>query len=379
MSLKTGVFSLMTLAALLALVSTAGVAAEPEKKAAEAERKAAAEVEKSEAELQRKLAEARKRLDAAAREVAELSISLSESVVPHMERYAMHGSNRGMLGVGLGSRRGSEPDEGVEIVSVSPGGAAAEAGLKAGDVLLEVKGKGLKREGDTSARQKLIETMRDVKPGDKLPVSYRRDGKVAKVTLTTQALKDRVFTMAAPHIQAMPHIGHFRFGSFGSAEALFGSAEIVPLTPKLGQYFGTEAGLLVVRAPEDNRLKLEDGDVIVDIDGRKPASPSHAMRILTSYQEGEKLKLNILRARKPLSLEVTVPETPEGGFERSLQKRLKDVDGKFERRVIYSPMEAAPGFPVAPPEAGLIAIPAIPAPHPAPMVVPAPPLPDEPV
>lgn len=377
MSLKTGVFYSMALAALLALASTAGVAAE--QKAAEAEKKAAAEVEKSDAELQRQLAEARKRLDAAAREVAELSMSLSESVMPHMERYAMLGSNRGMLGVGLGSRRGSESAEGVEIVSVSPGGAAEEGGLKAGDVLLEVNGKALKRDGDKSARQKLIETMRDVKPGDKVPVSYRRDGKVAKVTLTTQALKDRVFTMAAPHIKAMPHINQFRFGSFGHAEALFGSAEIVPLTPKLGQYFGTEAGLLVVRAPEDNRLKLEDGDVIVDIDGRKPSSPAHAMRILTSYQEGEKLKLNILRARKPLSLEVTVPETPEGGFERSLEKRLKGVDGKFERRVIYSPMEAAPGFPVAPPEAGLIAIPAVPAPHPAPMVVPAPPLPDEPV
>ncbi|MGH8187256.1 MAG: PDZ domain-containing protein [Steroidobacteraceae bacterium] len=376
MSLKTGVFSSMTLAALLALVSTTGVAAE--QKAAEAEKKAA-EAEKSDAELQRKLAAARKRLDAAAREVAELSMSLSDSVVPHMERYAMLGSNRGMLGVGLGSRRGSEPAEGVEIVSVSPGGAAEEGGLKAGDVLLEVNGKALKREGDKSARQKLMETMREVKPGDKVPVSYRRDGKVAKVTLTTQALKDRVFTMAAPHIQAMPHVGQFRFGSFGHAEALFGSAEIVPLTPKLGQYFGAEAGLLVVRAPEDNRLKLEDGDVIVDIDGRKPSSPSHAMRILTSYQEGEKLKLNILRARKPLSLEVTVPETPGGGFERSLEKRLKDVDGKFERRVIYSPMHAAPGFPVAPPEAGLIAIPAVPAPHPAPMAVPAPPLPDEPV
>ena len=68
--------------------------------------------------------------------------------------------------------------------------------------------------------------------------------------------------------------------AFMRAEGVFGSAELVPLTPKLGQYFGTEKGLLVVRAPDDSRLKLEDGDVIVDIDGRTPSSPSHALRIL---------------------------------------------------------------------------------------------------
>jgi C-terminal processing protease CtpA/Prc len=363
MNLKTGVFSSLTLATLLALVSTAGVGAEPEKKAAEAEKKAG-QGEKTDAEIERQLAEARKRLDKAAREVAELSMSLSQNTMPDLKRHLMMGSDRGMLGVGLNSRRGSDPADGVELMSVSPGGAADEAGLKAGDVLLEVKGKVLKREGDKSAREKLMDTMRDVKPGEKVPVSYRRDGKVAKVTLTTQSLKDRVFTMAVPHIQAMPNVGHFRFGSFGTADALFGSAEIVPLTPKLGQYFGTETGLLVVRAPEDNRLKLEDGDVIVDIDGRKPASPSHAMRILTSYQGGEKLTLNILRARKPVSLEVTVPEGAADEFERSLEKRLQGVDGKFERRVIHGPMEAVPGIPVAPPGA---------------IMIPAPPLPDEPV
>ncbi len=32
------------------------------------------------------------------------------------------------------------------------------------------------------------------------------------------------------------------------AAGVFGSAELVPLTPKLGQYFGTDKDLLVVRA-----------------------------------------------------------------------------------------------------------------------------------
>jgi len=84
--------------------------------------------------------------------------------------------------------------------------------------------------------------------------------------------------------------------------------ELVTLTPKLGSYFGTDKGVLVVRVPEKSELKLEEGDVIVNIDGRVPQNGAHAMRILRSYQSGEKLAINVLRNRKPVKLDVTVPK-----------------------------------------------------------------------
>ena len=152
---------------------------------------------------------------------------------------------------------------------------AAEAGLKAGDVLTEINGTALKREGEDSAREKLLVAMRKVKPGDTVAVSYRRDNKALKASLVAQPLRDRFFTMAVPpggpEIGPLPGMPNF---VFMRGEGVFGSAELVPMTPKLGQYFGTDTGLLVVRAPDDSRLKLEDGDVIVDIDGRTPSSPS---------------------------------------------------------------------------------------------------------
>jgi hypothetical protein len=55
-------------------------------------------------------------------------------------------------------------------------------------------------------------------------------------------------------------------------------------------------------------MKLEDGDVILSIDGRQPLSGSHATRILASYQAGEKLTMRVIRMRKTLSVETTVPE-----------------------------------------------------------------------
>ena len=82
--------------------------------------------------------------------------------------------------------------------------------------------------------------------------------------------------------------------------------ELATLTPQLGRYFGTDKGVLVVRAPKD--FKLEDGDVILSIDGREPSSGSHATRILSSYQPGEKIAIKVMRQQKAVNLETTLPE-----------------------------------------------------------------------
>lgn len=321
--------------AIAATVTAASVtAAEAEKKAAEPQ-----------AELERKLDDARRRLDMAAREVAELSMSMSEHVVPAIRYFSGFGRPRAMLGINLGPR-GEELPEGVAVLSVSPGGAAESAGLKAGDVLLAIGEKPLKRDRDLSPRDVLMKEMGEVKPGEKVQLRYRRDNKVATATATAQG---------PVHGFAMPTVVH---GKVASAPAfplaplvamrvagVFGSAELVPLTPKLGQYFGTEKGLLVVRAPADSRLKLEDGDVILDIDGRIPSSPTHAFRILGSYQAGETLTLNVMRQRKKLSFDITIPDEPSAAragpfiFHQELEN---PEDGALDTVVIGAGPGAAP-------------------------------------
>src|SRR6202008_2473064 len=87
--------------------------------------------------------------------------------------------------------------------------------------------------------------------------------------------------------------------------------ELATLTPKLGSYFGSDKGVLVVSAPADGALKLEDGDVIVAIDGRQPSSGSHATRILASYQPGEKITLRVVRMHKTLDVDTTLPARAE--------------------------------------------------------------------
>jgi hypothetical protein len=79
--------------------------------------------------------------------------------------------------------------------------------------------------------------------------------------------------------------------------------ELANLTPKLGQYFGVDRGVLVLKAPEANKLRIEEGDVILAIDGREPRSAAHAAGILRSYQQGEKVKLRVQRQRKAATLD----------------------------------------------------------------------------
>jgi hypothetical protein len=108
----------------------------------------------------------------------------------------------------------------------------------------------------------------------------------------------------------------------GSAVA---GLELATMTPGLGRYFGTDRGVLVVRAPRQGDWKLEDGDVILAIDGREPTSGAHATRILRSYQRGEALKLRVMRQRKSVELAVTVPE-PERVAGRRVRMLRMDRD-----------------------------------------------------
>lgn len=337
-----------TVTARVALLAVAAAIAMATATAAEADKKPA----ESQAEIEKRLEDARRRLDVAAREVAELSMSMSEHAVPQIRHFTF-GPHRAMLGVNLGPRGGEEPAEGVAIVSVSPGGAAESAGLKAGDVLLAIDGKQLKADEDLSAREVLLKEMNDVKPGQKVQLRYRRDNKVASTTVAAQApdhlyamptmaLRGRFATPAGIPLPALPAL---------RAVGVFGSAELVSLTAQLGRYFGTDKGLLVVRAPGDSRLKLEDGDVIVDIDGRVPSSPNHAFRILGSYQAGEQLTLNVLRQKRKMSFDITIPDEPSAARAAPFffQQRIEGPGLEGRDDVVFGPGPMAVPVPPPPP------------------------------
>lgn len=310
-------------AALLATAPNAGFAADNTDRAA----------------LEKELAEARAELDKAAREVADISRQLYGGESGDVMSFVHAGPRGSMLGVNLGG--GAPRDEGVDVAGVSPGGPAEQAGIRAGDVLVAVDGQALKRSGERNASQQLVEFMRGVEPGRAVKVDYLRDGKKRTATVTTAPAEPPIVRVlrerrVGPMGEGMPMPMPGFEGILGP-EWAFPSLELVPVTPKLGAYFGTDKGLLVVRAPSGKSLPLEEGDVLQTIDGRTPESPGHAFRILHSYQPGEKVKLGVLRQRKPLVLDATIP-APDPAQRRT------------ERRILAVP--ASPPLPAPAPSGG---------------------------
>lgn len=71
---------------------------------------------------------------------------------------------------------------GVGVVSAKPGGAAARAGIRAGDIILAVDGQ------TTDSATALQSVLATLKPGDQVPVRLSRDGTQRTVTVTLGTL-----------------------------------------------------------------------------------------------------------------------------------------------------------------------------------------------
>ncbi|SDG91941.1 putative serine protease PepD [Sinosporangium album] len=80
---------------------------------------------------------------------------------------------------GQGVRIATEPTAGAQ--PVTPGGAADKAGLKAGDVILEMNGTALQ------SSDELIALIRSKAPGDRINIKYRRGGQESVATVVVEA------------------------------------------------------------------------------------------------------------------------------------------------------------------------------------------------
>jgi len=281
------------------------------------------------ADTEKRLAEAQRQLDAAARRVAELSSELGNR---RGDRFFMFRDGEGpvgraMIGVQL------SPDEGqggAKVMEVSPGGPAEEAGVKSGDIITSIGGQDLSKESSPS--RTLQEKMRDVDPNLKVQLGVMRDGKKLNLDVTPRPSPQTFrFERRAPDDRGpaiagrrefnlqLPPLAGGRGGPRERQEIIlnrmdeggmglrFHGIEFATLSERLGSYFGVKSGVLVVRAGNNPAFKLQDGDVILAIDGREPNSAQHAGRILRSYQPGEKLTMRVQRDHKAQNLEVTAP------------------------------------------------------------------------
>ncbi|MDJ0749948.1 MAG: PDZ domain-containing protein [Woeseiaceae bacterium] len=289
-------------------------------------------IEAQELEVEERLRMAEERMAAAAREIAEISKERLPRVARIEERIAM--ANRPRLGVTIETTDKPGPVEGVKVLGVSPGSAAADVGLRPGDVLTSVNDEALNADTCMEANGRLLDFMKGVEEGDMLTVEYLRNGKVGSVEVEPRVVESRAFVWQGDgdllHIPSAPMapeaMERFKVEfAYPWHRSGLGDMELVELNEGLGRYFGTDKGLLVVRAPKSDAFDIRDGDVIQDIDGREPKDTRHAMRILGSYSSGEQLKLGIMRDKRRVTVDVEIPADYRGSLAPDAEFLLRPV------------------------------------------------------
>jgi predicted metalloprotease with PDZ domain len=256
-------------------------------------------------------------------------------------------ARRVRIGVVVRTRPSDTDSIGALIDAVTPGGPAATAGLRAGDILTRFGTTPLAARiaavppGTKVANPgfRLVELVAQLQPNDTVPVEYRR-GKVRNtVRLVTAADPDNLVVMVGPDgnygFRALPGGEEFWVGGEGvddrvlemtlrrsemargalrSPEAPFPplmrgamlDLELATVNPQLGSYFGTTEGVLVVDVPDPAPLGLKAGDVVLSVDGRMVSSPNQLTRILGSYDADEPVRLEVMRQKKRVTLKGTL-------------------------------------------------------------------------
>jgi S1-C subfamily serine protease len=242
---------------------------------------------------------------------------------------------RGWLGVGIGQNESGQ----TEIGSIDPESPADLAKLYAGDIVLKIGDR------DVSSPDVLAAEIRKKKPGQDVTLKIERDGKPVdvKVKLGEYAANDALKEM------------EIRFpGFFGPEAPMPGMAlksvspekaprqdaprPLAPKTPEwsyetrkyigvycgelnreLAEHFGVKegTGLIVSKLTEGGpaeKAKLKVGDVIIMVDGKRVESVNDLLDLVQAKAKGTKIKLEILRDKKAMTIEVEVSEEESGGL-----------------------------------------------------------------
>ncbi|MCX7973304.1 MAG: PDZ domain-containing protein [Candidatus Aminicenantes bacterium] len=234
---------------------------------------------------------------------------------------------RGWLGVSF-----EEDSQGrVRITLVERTSPAREAGLREGDIIKKINGRDV-RNGEFLARE-----IRNRQPGEMITLEIERDGKLREVKVKLGAYPEEEarrelerwlpsFLRPVP----MPPTEKMRIWERRRFIGLY----LEEIGPELAEYFGVKEGraLLITRLEPNSpaeKAGLKVGDVIVKADGRRVETIDDLNSIIQRKRKGEKVKLDLVRDKKAIEVEIEVAEEERAfGFEA---RYWRDFLDDFER------------------------------------------------
>ncbi|GMR13825.1 MAG: hypothetical protein BMS9Abin29_2044 [Gemmatimonadota bacterium] len=252
---------------------------------------------------------------------------------------SVRSSARARVGISLDARQSRRfDDQGALITGVLEGSPAWDEGLREGDVVTSFRGHVLTEalesdledsfdDRDALPVQRLLALAAEMEPGEIVEIRYTRDGKSNTIEVEAEAPTTGSWLTVAPEgfrifrrgdddapdrggvlsftppnfefsfdglLNECPS-GSSRFWSTGDGRGCVAGVELRELNPTLGEYFGTETGILVIDVDEDNPLGFRPGDVILSVGDREVTSLARVRRVLGSYEEDETVTVRIIR------------------------------------------------------------------------------------
>jgi len=219
---------------------------------------------------------------------------------------------------------------------VDPESAAAKAGLKEGDVVLEYNGQHV--EGWEQLRRLVSETPihREVKIGIwrndaaqtlTATVGARKDARASRTLVIPDGGNDFPFKIEPPMLPALPSIELPQFRTFAQNRAIGIFGESLGQEEQLAEFFGVKSGILirsVVQGSAAEKAGIKAGDVLTKIDDTVVSSPSEISSALRAAGSRRTFTVTVVRNKKEMALTVTI----EAGA--SMHGRLWNREGWFD-------------------------------------------------
>lgn len=216
-------------------------------------------------------------------------------------------------------------EDGLVIVSVDPDGPAAAAGVKRGDILLEVDGQ------QTNSARDLLQVISSLNADDEIQVQVMHGDDERTLELTVGERNGRAYLGLQPYFN-----GRMAIERFETPEAFDVSAQGALITEVVADSPAAEAG-------------LEVGDVVTAVDGKALDETGDLASAIGEYQPGDEVTLEIAKpdsGDERTELTVTLGENPDQAGKALLGVRYRAAleTPMFEDRM----MPVEPGGSTAP-------------------------------
>jgi serine protease Do len=206
-------------------------------------------------------------------------------------------SNKAFLGVMT-----KEGEGGAEITEVvSKESPAAKAGLKLGDIITKIN------DDKISDADDLYKAIGKYKPGEKVNVTYKREGKESTVTVELSENKQiRAFSWKN---------GDNNGFNFKMNPRTYGwNGDLFNDKPRMGvQVQDTEdgKGVKVLEVEDDepaDKAGLKEDDIITQVNGKNVTSVDDIKEIMKDVKKGDSLKVTFMRDGKTETSDVKFPK-----------------------------------------------------------------------